>query len=78
MHQEIVKYLMPMLGEATATNLLRHYCARMRMAVEDLKPSDMPELAIAMKPMLAVWLGSAGAERVSHELEQLGRGASAL
>ena len=27
MYKQIVASLMPMLGEATATNLLRHYCA---------------------------------------------------
>jgi glycerol-3-phosphate acyltransferase PlsY len=72
MYEQIVEYLRPMLGDATATNLLRHYCARMRMSVDDLKAGHMSELADAMKPMLAVWLGSAGAARVSKELAQLG------
>jgi hypothetical protein len=75
MHQQIVDHLRPMLGEATAANLLRHYCARMRMSIEELQPSHLPELAEAMKPMLAVWLGSAGAARVAQELARLGRGA---
>jgi hypothetical protein len=74
MHQIIVDYLTPMLGEATANNLLRHYCVRMRMSVDDLAPQHLPELADAMRPMLAVWLGSAGATRVAGELVQLGRG----
>ena len=75
MYQRIVDYLRPMLGEATANNLLRHYCARMRMSVDDLQPSHMSELAASMTPMLAVWLGSVGAARVAGELAQLGRGA---
>lgn len=74
MHKQIVEYLMPMLGEATATNLLRHYCTRMRMSVDDIEASHMSELADAMKPMLAVWLGSSGAARVSRELARLGEG----
>lgn len=77
MHKQIVEYLMPMLGEATATNLLRHYCSRMSMSVDDIKATHMSELADAMKPMLAVWLGSSGAARVSKELAQLGGGAIA-
>jgi hypothetical protein len=77
MYKQIVEYLMPMLGEATATNLLRHYCARMKMSVDDINANHMLELAAAMKPMLAVWLGSAGAARVSKELEHLGKGTTA-
>jgi len=76
MHQQIVNYLTPMLGEATATNLLRHYCLKMRMSFEDVTPQHLPELANAMQPMLAVWLGSKGAIRVAEEIAQLARGAS--
>lgn len=64
-----------MLGEATATNLVKHYCVKMRLSVDDIKPSQLPELADAMRPMLAVWLGSSGAARVAQEIAQLGRGA---
>jgi hypothetical protein len=74
MHKRIVDYLTPLLGEATALNLVRHYCARMRMSVDDIGPGHMSDLATAMRPMLAVWLGSAGATRVAQELAQLGRG----
>jgi hypothetical protein len=77
MHREIVDYLTPMLGEATATNLVRHYCARMRMPIEEIRPHHLPDLADAMRPMLAVWLGTAGAARVAQELAQLAKGVSA-
>ena len=76
MHQQIVNYLTPMLGEATATNLLRHYCVKMRMSVEEVTPQHLPDLASAMRPMLAVWLGSAGAMRVAGEIARLARGAN--
>jgi hypothetical protein len=76
MYKRIVDYLTPLLGEATALNLVRHYCVRMRMSVEDITPGHMSDLAAAMRPMLAVWLGSAGATRVAQELTQLGRGAN--
>jgi hypothetical protein len=75
MQQQIVEYLKPMLGEATANNLLRHYCARLHMSVEEIKPSHLSDLASAMKPMLAVWLGTAGAARVAQEIALLGKGA---
>jgi hypothetical protein len=75
MHKEIIKYLTPMLGEATAANLVRHYCVKMRLSVDDLTPSQLPELADAMRPMLAVWLGSPGAARVAEEIAQLREGA---
>ncbi|HEY7547293.1 MAG TPA: hypothetical protein VID27_20530 [Blastocatellia bacterium] len=71
MHQQILNYLAPMLGEATAANLLRHYCVKMRMSVEDIHRDQLPQLAEAMRPMLAVWLGSEGAARVAEELRQL-------
>jgi hypothetical protein len=74
MHQTIVDYLTPILGEATAQNLIRHYCIRMRMSVEDVRAQHLGELADAMRPMLAVWLGSEGASRVSEEIAQLARG----
>jgi hypothetical protein len=72
MHQQLMQYLTPILGQVTATNLLKHYCARMKISIEDLKPADLPDLAASMRPMLAVWLGSAGAARVSDEIAQLG------
>lgn len=72
-----MEYLTPMLGQVTASNLLKHYCARMNVAVEAIQPAHLPELADAIKPMLAVWLGSAGAARVSDEIAQLGRRALA-
>ena len=46
------------------------------MSVEDVTSQQLPELANAMRPMLAVWLGSAGATRVADEIAQLGRGAN--
>jgi len=76
-HEQIVSYLTPMLGEATASNLLKHYCAKMRLSVEDLAPQHLPDLANAMRPMLAVWLGSAGAMRVAEDITQLARGTKA-
>ena len=75
MHQRIIEYLTPMLGEATAANLVKHYCVKMRLSVDDIEPGQLPELADAMRPMLAVWLGSPGAARVAQEIAQLGRGA---
>lgn len=75
MHEQIVSYLTPMLGEATASNLLKHYCVKMRMSVEEIAPQHLPELANAMRPMLAVWLGSSGAMRVAEDIAQLARGA---
>jgi hypothetical protein len=77
LHEQIVSYLTPMLGEATASNLLKHYCAKMRLSVEDLAPQHLPDLATAMRPMLAVWLGSAGAMRVAENITQLARGTKA-
>jgi hypothetical protein len=74
MHREIVEYLKPMLGEATALNIVKHYCARMRLSPEDVNQSNLPQLANAMRPMLAVWLGSAGAARVADEIARMGRG----
>jgi hypothetical protein len=76
MHQTIVNYLTPMLGEATAQNMIRHYCVRMHLSVEDLMAQHLRELANSMRPMLAVWLGSAGAARVAEEIAQLARGAN--
>jgi len=72
MQQELMRYLTPMLGEVTASNLIKHYCARMKISADDLKPADLPDLATSMRPMLAVWLGSTGAARVSDEIAQLG------
>jgi hypothetical protein len=76
MHQKIINYLTPMLGEATANNLLKHYCVRMRMSVEEVTPRHLPELAAAMRPMLAVWLGTSGASRVAQEIAELSTGAN--
>ena len=74
MHNELLRYLTPVLGEATAENMLKHYCARLNIPVDDIKETDLPELAVSMKPMLAVWLGSAGAARVAEEIARLGKG----
>lgn len=75
MHERILGYLAPVLGEATARNLLKHYCIKMHIAVEELTPSQVPELANAMRPMMAVWLGTAGAMRASEEIARMGKGA---
>jgi hypothetical protein len=77
MYQELIRYLTPILGEATAINMLKHYCARTDLSAEEIKPAHLPELSRAMRPMLAVWLGSLGATRVSDEIAQLGRGTAA-
>ncbi|MEW6209288.1 MAG: hypothetical protein AB1631_13030 [Acidobacteriota bacterium] len=74
MHQQILNYLAPMLGAATAANLLRHYCVKMGISAEDIKQDQLPQLAEAMRPMLAVWLGSEGAMQVAQELRQLKTG----
>jgi len=75
MHERILGYLAPVLGEVTAKNLLKHYCLQMRIPLEDITPSRVPELANAMRPMMAVWLGTAGALRASEEIARLGKGA---
>jgi hypothetical protein len=72
MHQQLLNYLTPMVGETTAANLLKHYCARMKLQVEQIDPRHLPVLADSMRPMLAVWLGSAGAARVAGQIAQLG------
>ena len=77
MHKQIIDYLTPMLGQETASNLLKHYCTRMRLSVDDLEPAHLPELARTIRPMLAVWLGSGGAVHVADEIAQLGRGVNA-
>jgi hypothetical protein len=46
----------------------------MRMSVEDVMAQHLGELADAMRPMLAVWLGSEGATRVAEEIAELARG----
>lgn len=76
MHKELMDYLTPMLGQGTAANMLKHYCARMNLAVEGIQANHLPQLADAMKPMLAVWLGSAGAAHVAEEIARLGRRAT--
>jgi hypothetical protein len=75
MHEKILGYLAPVLGEATARNLLKHYCIQMHIAVEEIPPGRLPELANAMRPMMAIWLGTAGAMRASEEIARLGKGA---
>jgi hypothetical protein len=77
MHKQLIDYLTPLLGQETAANMLKHYCARMNLAFEDLQASHLPEIAVAMKPMLAVWLGSTGATQVAEEIAKLGRKARA-
>jgi hypothetical protein len=74
---DLKEFLAPMLGEATALNLLKHYCGRMKMTPEDIRPSHLPDLATSMRPMLAVWLGSAGASKVSEEIAQMAKGKAA-
>jgi hypothetical protein len=74
MHERILGYLAPVLGEATARNLLKHYCIKMHIAVEEITPSQVPDLANAMRPMMAVWLGTAGAMRASEEIARMGKG----
>ena len=74
MYKKVLEYLTPMLGEATAKNLLKHYCARMNLSEHSISPSHLPDLARAMSPMLAVWLGSAGANRVAEEIANMGEG----
>ena len=76
-HRTLTQYLAPMLGEATAVNLIKHYCGRMKINLEDITVADLPDLATSMRPMLAVFLGSAGAARVSEEIAQMGKGAAA-
>ncbi|MBI3654673.1 MAG: hypothetical protein HY231_26880 [Acidobacteria bacterium] len=73
-HEKILEYLAPVLGEATAKNLLRHYCIKMHLSFEEITPKNLPELASAMRPMMAVWLGSSGAERASQEIANLAQG----
>jgi len=75
MHERILGYLSPVLGEATARNLLKHYCIKMHIALEEITPGQVPDLATAMRPMMAVWLGTAGALRASEEIARLGKGA---
>ena len=74
MHERILGYLAPVLGEATARNLLKHYCIKMHIGFDEITPSQVPELANAMRPMMAVWLGTAGALRASEEIARLGKG----
>ena len=74
MHEQIISYLSPLLGEATAKNLLKHYCIKMKIASEEISSVNLPEFADAMRPMMAVWLGSEGARQASQEIAQLGKG----
>jgi hypothetical protein len=75
MHEKILRYLAPVLGEATAKNLLKHYCIKMHITAEEITPSQVPELADAMRPMMAIWLGTAGALRAAEEIARMGKGA---
>jgi hypothetical protein len=74
MHEKILGYLSPLLGEATTRNLLKHYCVKMQISPENITPNHVPELADAMRPMMAVWLGSAGALHAAQEISRLGKG----
>lgn len=74
MHEQIVSYLSPLLGEATAKNLLKHYCIKMKISAEDISATILPEFADAMRPMMAIWLGSEGAQHASQEIAKLGKG----
>ncbi|MCI0489342.1 MAG: hypothetical protein L0229_22345 [Blastocatellia bacterium] len=74
MYKKLLEYLTPMLGEATANNLLKHYCARLSLSEDSISPANLPDLARAMSPMLAVWLGSAGASQVAEEIAHIGEG----
>jgi hypothetical protein len=74
LYEKILSYLAPMLGEATANNLLKHYCIKMHISAEEITPNNLQELADAMRPMMAVWLGSAGALHASQEISKLGKG----
>lgn len=73
MHRELIQYLTPMLGQTTAANLLTHYCNRMKISADQITSNDLPDLADAMRPMLAVWLGSTGATQVAKEIAQMGK-----
>jgi hypothetical protein len=74
MHEKILGYLSPLLGEVTTRNLLKHYCIKMQISPENITPNHVPELADAMRPMMAVWLGSAGASHAAQEIARLGKG----
>ena len=73
-YKQILDYLTPILGEATATNLLKHFCARLSLSEDAIDRSHLPDLASAMCPMMAVWLGSEGAHQVADEIAHLGEG----
>lgn len=75
MYEQIINYLSPLLGEATSKNLLKHYCIKMRISTEEISATILPQIADAMRPMMAVWLGSEGAMRASQEIIKLGKGA---
>jgi hypothetical protein len=73
-YEKILAYLSPVLGEATARNLLKHYCIKIQISPENITPDILPELANAMRPMMAVWLGSVGALHAAQEIARLGKG----
>lgn len=77
MREKILEYLSPVLGEATSKNLLMHYCIKMNIDAEKITPEMLPELANAMRPMMAVWLGTTGAQSVAQEIANLGKGVDA-
>lgn len=74
MYEQIVSYLSPLLGEATAKNLLKHYCIKMKISLDEISIQRLPEIADAMRPMMAVWLGSEGALNASQDIVRLGKG----
>jgi hypothetical protein len=74
LHEKISGFLSPLLGEATTRNLLKHYCLKMQISPENITPNQVQELADAMRPMMAVWLGSAGALQAAQEIARLGKG----
>ncbi len=74
MYEQIVSYLSPLLGEATAKNLIKHYCIKMKISKDDISANTLPEIAAAMRPMMAVWLGSEGAMHASQEISRLSKG----
>ena len=73
-YQQIFNYLTPLLGETTAANLIRHYCVKMKISVDEIAPHHLPDLAGVMRPMLAVWLGTSGAARAAERIAKLGGG----
>jgi hypothetical protein len=46
----------------------------MKISADQITLTHLPDLADAMRPMLAVWLGSTGATQVAKEIAQMGKG----